>query len=85
MKILFFAWLKERAGCAELTVAPPAGVDTVEKLIGWLGGAHAGAAAALADLSRVRVAVNCEYIGLDAPVAEEDEVAFFPPVTGGRR
>ncbi len=83
MKVLFFAWLRERAGCGELDVAPPAGIDSVAGLIAWLTAAHPGAAAALADLARVRIAVNCEHAGLDAKVAPGDEVAFFPPVTGG--
>jgi molybdopterin synthase sulfur carrier subunit len=83
VQILFFAWLRDRAGAAELTVTPPAGIDTVARLIAWLAAEHSGAAAALADPARVRVAVNCEHVGLDAPVAAADEIAFFPPVTGG--
>ncbi len=52
-------------------------------LIDWLKGRGGGYAEAFADLSVVRVAVNQEYVTLDHPVAEEDEVALFPPVTGG--
>ena len=52
-------------------------------LIAWISGQGGGRAEALADLSAVRVAVNQEYVGLDHPVGADDEIAFFPPVTGG--
>lgn len=83
MKILYFAWLKARTGCAEETVAPPPNVTTVSGLLDWLKQRGPGYAAALADLSVVRVAVNQEFAALDAPVRDGDEVALFPPVTGG--
>jgi len=85
MKVLYFAWLRERAGVAEETVAPPEPVDDVAGLVDWLRQRGGGPATALADLDAVRVAVNQVYVGLDHPVADGDEIAFFPPVTGGRR
>ncbi|MSO93146.1 MAG: molybdopterin converting factor subunit 1 [Rhodospirillales bacterium] len=83
MKILYFAWLREKAGRAEETVDVPPGVATVGALIDWLKGQGEGHKAAFADPSLVRVAVNQEYVKLDHPVRRGDEVAFFPPVTGG--
>jgi molybdopterin converting factor subunit 1 len=83
VKIVYFAWLKEKAGRGEEQVNLPDGVTDVGSLIGWLKTRDAGAAAAFADLSAVRAAVNQEYVKLDHPVAADDEVAFFPPVTGG--
>lgn len=83
MKILYFAWLREKAGIGEEDVAPPADVEDVEGLIAWLAGRGGGFAEALADLSVVRVAVNQEHVGLDHRIGPDDEVAFFPPVTGG--
>ena len=83
MKILYFAWLKTRTGIGEETVALPAAVRTVDDLIGWLKTRGAGYAEAFSDPSVVRVAVNQEYAKGHAPVGPEDEVAFFPPVTGG--
>ena len=83
MKILYFAWLRSRTGLAEETVDPPAEVATVADLLDWLKGRGDGHAEALADLSVVRVAVNLEYAGLNAKVGPNDEVALFPPVTGG--
>ena len=83
MKVLYFAWLRSRIGTAQETIALPAHVATVGALIDWLKTRGPGYAEALKDLSVVRVAVNEEYVGFDHPVRPEDEVALFPPVTGG--
>lgn len=83
MEILYFAWLKERVGRAEETVTPPEGVATVGALADWLAARSPGHAAAFADRSTIRCAVNQEFATADTPVRAGDEVAFFPPVTGG--
>ena len=83
MRIRYFAWLKQRTGCAEEEVDPPAGVDTVGALVAWLGERHPRLAEAAAAAGVVRCAVNQEYAEADAPVRAGDEVALFPPVTGG--
>lgn len=83
MKLLYFAWLKGKVGTAEEEVSPPDSVTTVAALLDWLEGRGPNYAAALARREVVRVAVNQEYAGLDHPVASGDEVALFPPVTGG--
>lgn len=83
MKILYFAWLKSRTGVGEEELTPPASVTDVGGLIQWLRGRSPGHAKALADMDVVRVAVNQDYAGLDHPVAPDDEIALFPPVTGG--
>ncbi|MFO1152813.1 MAG: molybdopterin converting factor subunit 1 [Rhodospirillales bacterium] len=85
MKILYFASIRERAGLAEEEVTPPPDVRDVRGLIAWLRHRGGGPAAALADLALVRVAVDQEHARLDASLAGAVEVAFFPPVTGGRR
>ena len=83
MKIVYFAWLREKTGRAEEELSPPDSVTDVLGLIEWLRSQGAGHVAAFADLGPVRVAVNQEYVALDYPVGPDDEVAFFPPVTGG--
>lgn len=83
MKVLYFAWIREKAGIAGEDLAPPPEVADVGGLIEWLRERGGGPAEALADLSTVRVAVNQEHVGLDRAVGPDDEIAFFPPVTGG--
>ncbi|MEM7169360.1 MAG: molybdopterin converting factor subunit 1 [Pseudomonadota bacterium] len=83
MKLLYFAWLKTKTGCAQETLARPDGVDNVQALLTWQQGRGAGFADGFADLTALRVAVNQEYADPSHPVGDDDEVAFFPPVTGG--
>ena len=83
MKLLYFAWLRARIGCTEEVVELPTGVADVAGLLEWLRGRGGGYAEALRDLRIVRVAVNQDYVGPEHPVREGDEVAIFPPVTGG--
>ena len=67
----------------EETVALPPEVKNVGMLVEWLRTRSPGHAAALTDLSVVRVAVNQEYVRFDHALKDGDEVALFPPVTGG--
>lgn len=83
MKLFYFAWLRARIGRGHEELALPPGVRDVAGLLEWLKGRGSGYAEALADLSIVRVAVNQDYVGRDHPVGDGDEVALFPPVTGG--
>lgn len=83
MKILYFAWLREKTGLGSEEIPLPEAVKDVGGLIEWLKGRGGGYAEAFSDLSHVRAAVNQEHVGLDHPLAHGDEVAFFPPVTGG--
>ena len=83
MKLLYFAWLRTKTGIAEEQVNPPPEVRTVATLLNWLKARGPNFAAALADSAAVKVAVNQDYAGPDTPVAMGDEVALFPPVTGG--
>ena len=84
VKVLYFAYFRERAGRAGEEVTPPANVATVAGLIDWLKGQGDGRERAFADPALVRVAVNQAYVKFDHPIRPGDEVAFFPPVTGGR-
>jgi len=83
MKILYFAWIREKTGLSQEDLSPPAEVSTVGDLVRWLRDRGANYEAAFADEKVVRVAVNQEYVTLDHAVTKGDEVAFFPPVTGG--
>ena len=83
MKLLYFSWLRARVGCAEEEIALPPRVHDVAGLLDWLRGRSDRHAEALRNPGRVRVAINQDYVGLSHPVRESDEVALFPPVTGG--
>jgi len=83
LTILYFAWLRERTGMSEETVTPPAGVDTVGDLVTWLAARSPGHASAFANRRTIRCAVNQDFADPAMRVRPGDEVAFFPPVTGG--
>ncbi len=83
MRVLYFAWLRERVGLTEEEVAPPPGVTSVGELITWLRGRGDNYAAAFARPEVVRAAVNQVHAKHDRPIAPGDEIALFPPVTGG--
>ena len=81
MTVLYFAWVRQTVGKSEEHVDLSAA--TVRALAEQLAARGGGYAQAFADLARLRVAVNREHAAFDAPIAADDEIAFFPPVTGG--
>ena len=83
MKIVYFAWVKQKIGVAEENVTPPPEVMTVADLVAWLRARSPGHAEALADEQVLRAAVNQSVVMPDHPVRQGDEIAFFPPFTGG--
>lgn len=83
MKLLYFAWVKQKTGKAEEDVTLPAGIADVTDLIDWLRRRDEGYEAAFEDLKVIRCAIDQEHADLDASIAGAQEVAFFPPVTGG--
>ena len=83
LSILYFAWLRERVGVSEESVSPPNSVSTVADLITYLAGLDQGHAAAFRNRETVRCAVNQEFADVATVLRPGDEVAFFPPVTGG--
>ena len=83
IKLLYFAWLRARIGHAEEELPLPDSVHDVGGLLQFLQGRGGNYAEALRDLSVIRVAVNQDYARHDHPVRDGDEVALFPPVTGG--
>lgn len=80
--VLYFAGLKERLGLPGESLPLPAGVATVGQLRDHLA-ARGEQWQALKEMRNLRAAVNQDIANINTPVAEDDEIAFFPPVTGG--
>ena len=83
VNVLYFAWMREHTGTASEQVILPDGAKTVGDLMPVLKTRSPGHALALKNMEAVRVAVNRSYGDLKTDVTAGDEVAFFPPVTGG--
>ncbi len=83
MKLLYFAWVRERIGKAEEVVEPPAGIATVADLVAWLAGRGEEYALAFENPKTIRAAIDRAHVKSSAAIAGAKEVAFFPPMTGG--
>lgn len=83
MKVLYFAWLRERLGRDSDEVAPPATVATITDLIDWLAARDEGFALATQNRAVIRAAIEDELVDHDTPLAGAATVALFPPMTGG--
>jgi molybdopterin synthase sulfur carrier subunit len=83
VKVLYFAWVRERIGKAEEDIDPPANVATVGQLAEWLAGRGEEYAHAFANPRAVRAAIDRTHVQPQAAIAGAREIAFFPPMTGG--
>lgn len=82
IKLLYFAGLRERLGIGAESLELPTGIATVAVLRDHLA-QRGDVWEALTMMRNLRVAVNQTIVGFDAQLKDDDEVAFFPPVTGG--
>lgn len=83
MKILYFAWIRERVGKAEEELSLPATVQTVGDLVQWLKGRGEEYAYAFDNPKVVRAALDRVHVKPEAKLAGAREIALFPPMTGG--
>jgi molybdopterin synthase sulfur carrier subunit len=83
VKLLYFAWVRERIGKGEEIIDPPAGVATVADLMAWLASRGEEYALAFESSNFIRVAIDRTHVRATATIAGAKEVAFFPPMTGG--
>jgi sulfur-carrier protein len=83
MKLLYFAWLRERIGKDAEEIELPAGVATVADLVAYLTSRGEEYAHAFENPGVVRAAIDRAHVKADAPIAGAREIAFFPPMTGG--
>ena len=83
VKVLYFAWVREKVGRAEEILDVPADVATAEQLMVWLKRRGPEYAEAFARSEVIRVALDRTHVKPTASIAGAREIAFFPPVTGG--
>ncbi|MGV1014591.1 MAG: molybdopterin converting factor subunit 1 [Methyloceanibacter sp.] len=83
MRLLYFAWVKEKTGIAAEDVELPDGVATVGELIAWLKTRGPEFAHAFERSEVIRAAIDQSHVRHDALIGPAREIAFFPPVTGG--
>ena len=83
MKLVYFAWVRERVGKPDETIEPPANVATVADLIAWLRTRGEEYEHAFENGPLIRAAIDKKHAKHDAAIAGAGEIAFFPPMTGG--
>lgn len=83
MRVLYFAWLRERLGRSSEELTLPPGIDTPRAMIAWLCNLAPEYKAAFTDLAVIRCAIDQEFRPLETKLEGATEIAFFPPVTGG--
>jgi sulfur-carrier protein len=83
VKLVYFAWVRERVGIPEEEVDLPPGIETVADLVGWLKARGEEYEYAFEAGDVVRAAIDRAHARPDAPLAGAREIAFFPPMTGG--
>ena len=83
MKLVYFAWVRERVGKTEEQIDPPPDVATVGQLMAWLAGRDEQYAYAFENAKVIRAAIDHRHVRPDAMIAGASEIAFFPPMTGG--
>jgi len=83
VKLVYFAWVRERIGKGEEELEIPAGVKTAGDLVAWLATLGEGYEEALRVPKAIRVAVNQEHVEHNEPIAGAREIGIFPPMTGG--
>jgi sulfur-carrier protein len=83
LKLIYFAWVRERVGKADEEITPPASVATVAELIRWLSGRGEEYAHAFENPKVIRTAIDRTHVRPDTAIAGAKEIAFFPPMTGG--
>jgi molybdopterin synthase sulfur carrier subunit len=83
VKLIYFAWVRERIGKGDEIADLPADVATVSDLVRWLRGRGEEYGYAFENEGVVRAAIDHVHVRPEAPLAGAREIAFFPPMTGG--
>ena len=83
MKIIYFSWLKQTIGISEENIKLPSNIKNIENLIKWLGTKSIKHKKAFLRSKNIRCAINHQIVNKNSKINNNDEIAFFPPFTGG--
>ena len=83
MKILYFSWIKDGIGKSQEDIILEEGIKTIADLINYLAASNEDYKKVFSDLSSIKFSKNMNLVSIDENITNEDEVAFFPPMTGG--
>ena len=83
MVVKYFSWIKEHIGKAEEVIDLPEDITTIKELITYLENLNDNYRLAFEKKNLIKIAINKSYSSLDDKIDNKDEIAFFPPVTGG--
>ena len=83
MKILYFSWVREKIGIEEQNIKLKKNIHNVSDLISFLKNSSENHYKAFSDLDSINVAINKNHSSLESKIQDDDEIAFFPPITGG--
>ena len=83
MIVKYFSWIKEHIGKSEEIIDLPIDINTIKELIIYLENLNENYRLAFEKKNLIKIAINKSYSSLDDKIDNNDEIAFFPPVTGG--
>ena len=83
MKILYFAWIKKSLQISEETINPPKNIKNVKSLIQWMSLKRKKHKEVFLKIKSIRIAINHQVVDINKKIKKNDEIAFFPPFTGG--
>ncbi len=83
MVIKYFSWIKEYIGKSEELIELPDDITTIAELINYLDNLNDHYKRAFVKRDLIKIAVNKTYCSVETKISNNDEIAFFPPVTGG--
>ena len=83
MKILYFSWIKDKVGTNFEEIEITSEVNTISQLIIFLTKKSDNYKEAFSDLESIKYSINMQTADIHAKVKNDDEIAFFPPMTGG--
>ena len=83
MVIKYFSWIKEQIGKSEEQITIPSDITNVNQLINYLNEKDTKYSLIFEKKELIKIAINKTYSSFEANISNDDEIAFFPPVTGG--